>query len=545
MPRLFAFLLPLLLAGCASPSWDAPNVLDRLQIADMAYGNARGGSGGSGGGGSWSGDDLTLDTVYGALDLAVSGGEGATSTPGGDLSLTGGSQTGSADAGDITMLGGLATAGAGGDVTIRGGTFISSGTNGVVAIGDANTSAVNIGASGITTTFTGTTNASITDGTLSCATVLVSSSAQLTDNALGWYGAGLDAHLGWRTSQTNNALVLGIQGGSAAQGGALLIMEGSHTGSNYAFPAQTDPHLVIFSATSAATDTGEFLALSHGKINAGTLSSDQATTDLLVTAEDSVPLSTATNLTGSNLILAGGLGTKDTEVIDYTQTGYTVVVTVNGSATTLTEGVDWTNVTSNAVSAAALATPLSAISGVSATVNAGAVVDITPDAGTYSLSVSETGTGNTATNGADGSVVSATPAVASYYWSSTAATANETDTPIKAAGTTTSLQADGFTVATTNRATYTGTTTRKFLVTVTTSVSTSAASLPKLLLAEGGTPITGFEISRTTSNTNVGAWALSGIVEFATNDYVEVWCETNDGDDITIESGTVTITGLP
>ena len=42
-------------------------------------------------------------------------------------------------------------------------------------------------------------------------------------------------------------------------------------------------------------------------------------------------------------------------VLDYTQTGDTITITRNGTATVLTEGVDWSNATSNEVSATALA----------------------------------------------------------------------------------------------------------------------------------------------------------------------------------------------
>ena len=380
------------------------------------------------------------------------------------------------------------------------------------------------------------------DGALSLASIgqhAVTGHLTVNDDNRIRIGTSADAFIEWDViGQTNDTLL--ISPGDTSN--SILVVDNTHAAVDYAHGNYTDSTLVLHK--NAAT-TGTYLALSHGAIAGGLMASDAATTDLLITAQDAYPLSTATNLTGSDLILAGGLGTKDTEVIDYTQTGYTVTVTVNGTATVLTEGVDWTNVTSNAVSAAALATPLSAISGVSATVNAGAVVDITPDAGTYSLSVSETGTGNTATNGADGGVITVCPAVASYYWSSTAATANETDTPIKCAGTTASLQAEQFTVATTNRATYTGTMTRKFLVTITTSFTTSAATTSTLYIAVDGSVVTGLELNRLTTNTDEGAWALSGVVSLAENAYVEVWCATNDGDDITVEAGTVTITALP
>ena len=38
--------------------------------------------------------------------------------------------------------------------------------------------------------------------------------------------------------------------------------------------------------------------------------------------------------------------------------------------------------------------------------------------------------------------------------------------------------------------------------------------------------------------------AIQALVQLALNDYVELWCETDDGDDITIQNGVVSITSI-
>ena len=38
--------------------------------------------------------------------------------------------------------------------------------------------------------------------------------------------------------------------------------------------------------------------------------------------------------------------------------------------------------------------------------------------------------------------------------------------------------------------------------------------------------------------------AIQTLVQLAQNDYVELWCETDDGDDITIQNGVVSITSI-
>ena len=111
----------------------------------------------------------------------------------------------------------------------------------------------------------------------------------------------------------------------------------------------------------------------------------------------------ATNTTGANLILAGGIGRRFYTVVSYADlAGDTATVTVNGTATVLTEGVNWTAATSNDATATSLAAAIDAISGVAAAAVA-AVVYVTPDDSTYTLTVaSGDGTNLTVTSGTNG-----------------------------------------------------------------------------------------------------------------------------------------------
>jgi hypothetical protein len=91
------------------------------------------------------------------VDNAIAGVGGAITIAGGAAGTAGGSPGGAGNAGGaVTLEGGAATGNSnGGAVTIRGGVLAGTGAHGIVTLGATNTSAVNIGASGITTTITG------------------------------------------------------------------------------------------------------------------------------------------------------------------------------------------------------------------------------------------------------------------------------------------------------------------------------------------------------------------------------------------------------
>ena len=148
-----------------------------------------------------------------------------------------------------------------------------------------------------------------------------------------------------------------------------------------------------------------------------------------------------------------------------------------------------------------------------------------------------------------------TPASAELYLSSAAETTITTGgVAVKAAGTTvleTTPAAVGFTMPSSNRLTYGGTETKKFLVVVTFSASSAAAA--KMLgfhLAENGTVNAKTSIERYVGSANEkGAGGIQGLFEMATNDYVEMFVSNEttpaSSTNLTIEHMTMTVTEVP
>jgi hypothetical protein len=81
-------------------------------------------------------------------------------------------------------------------------------------------------------------------------------------------------------------------------------------------------------------------------------------------------------------------------------------------------------------------------------------------------------------------------------------------------------------------------------VLATISISAAAATTGKIHLYKGGSLITGATISRVIPNTDIGSMSVAANVLMAKNEYVELWCETNDGDDLTITEGTLTLMSI-
>ncbi len=124
---------------------------------------------------------------------------------------------------------------------------------------------------------------------------------------------------------------------------------------------------------------------------------------------------------------------------------------------------------------------------------------------------------------------------------STSAVTNITgaNTPIKMAGSTTALNLLRTSSPVDNRLVYIGTKTRYFSYTG--SISVTASSNGKrfvFYLAKNGAILPESEQSRKIANgADRGSISLSGVVQLAPNDYVEVWVENiNDGTNITAES---------
>jgi hypothetical protein len=136
---------------------------------------------------------------------------------------------------------------------------------------------------------------------------------------------------------------------------------------------------------------------------------DQATTRLIAYGEDAYQFS-ATNTTGGNLELRGGLGTTKTTIATYTNCAtdtvtVTVVTATASTANVLTEGTGWTAATSNAATATSLASAIDALAGVGATASS-AVVGVTADVGTLEVTIATSdATCDTVANGTDGYVV--------------------------------------------------------------------------------------------------------------------------------------------
>ncbi len=128
-----------------------------------------------------------------------------------------------------------------------------------------------------------------------------------------------------------------------------------------------------------------------------------------------------------------------------------------------------------------------------------------------------------------------------YYWSATANTA--TSGPTKAAGTTTALQTLGFSHAS-NKLTYNGKLTLDFLVTVSISMTKDGgtATTGNIHIAKNGSIVTGLNVSRTLANTSdVGSMAFSGTVNLMPTDYIEIYVETANDDDVDVQLGVVSI----
>ena len=142
-----------------------------------------------------------------------------------------------------------------------------------------------------------------------------------------------------------------------------------------------------------------------------TMASDAAARQTTFAGANAYPQATV-NTTGGALAISAGIGRRIVTVVDYSLIDAatdTITITINGTANVGTEGANdathWKAETSNAVTATNIATWAEQLSGVSAT-SVGAVVYITGDATTYSLTIATSmaaGEG-TVTSGTDGNL---------------------------------------------------------------------------------------------------------------------------------------------
>ena len=139
-------------------------------------------------------------------------------------------------------------------------------------------------------------------------------------------------------------------------------------------------------------------------------------------------------------------------------------------------------------------------------------------------------------------------AYGALYFSSSATTTLAAATPTKAAGTTAAQNGSvNFTIATTNRLTYTGADSDVFRVSCTVGITKSAggSTIGSHFLYKNGSPVTGASINRTYANaTDEGSVGLVAHITLTPNDYVELWLETDTGDDLTVNDGTITISHI-
>jgi len=127
------------------------------------------------------------------------------------------------------------------------------------------------------------------------------------------------------------------------------------------------------------------------------------------------------------------------------------------------------------------------------------------------------------------------------YVSSPAATAITTHgTYYKINGTYTSGQLNGFTHSS-GRLTYTGTTIRMFHIQCCISATASNNEIYFFRIAKGGTTIESTQIGRKTSTTDLGAIACNGLVQLATNEYIELFVTSDDTNTTTMTATLCTI----
>ena len=134
-----------------------------------------------------------------------------------------------------------------------------------------------------------------------------------------------------------------------------------------------------------------------------------------------------------------------------------------------------------------------------------------------------------------------------YYWSAqgTAAVASAgAFVKVSTASSTTASETSNFTITTDNRATYTGGTTQKFIVSYQFTCTGQNNQIAAFRIAKNGTTIAGSEVARKIgTGLDEGATAVHFIVELATNDYVELWATNQDGTgNVFVEHGVLLIT---
>jgi len=140
---------------------------------------------------------------------------------------------------------------------------------------------------------------------------------------------------------------------------------------------------------------------------AGTESIDQVPRNRLLSSASSFAQATGAARTGSNLTLTGGLGTRFYTVVNFALgAGDTLTINVDGTATVLTEGVEFTAAVSNNATATSIEGAINLAFTTLTALAVGAVVFVTKSRSIAKFTVaSGDATFTTATNFVDGSVL--------------------------------------------------------------------------------------------------------------------------------------------
>ena len=121
-------------------------------------------------------------------------------------------------------------------------------------------------------------------------------------------------------------------------------------------------------------------------------------------------------------------------------------------------------------------------------------------------------------------------------------------TPAKALGTTAAGPLADFTMPQNNRLLYTGLTTRAFQINMAIAAQKTTGGATNAIFhvhINDLSPLPDITIERTIANNNdTGAIPICGAFNLSTGDYVELWLETANGDNITIIGGQMVISVL-
>jgi len=125
-----------------------------------------------------------------------------------------------------------------------------------------------------------------------------------------------------------------------------------------------------------------------------------------------------------------------------------------------------------------------------------------------------------------------------FHFSTPVATPTTANVPTKVLGTTTTTFVNNFTHSVNNRMSFNGIIERVFKVSAAISVSAGGATQTKFFIYKNGIKVVASEIDRKISTGgDIGAMSIGALINLTENDYVELWCETDDGDTLTVECG--------